>query len=112
MKFLIDEDVPVKLLGFLSSRGHDAIRAASSTPDPELAKFAKTESRILVTLDKDFSNTRMFPPSQFNIVHIRLHPPFADPIIEAFKKLSNALPPAGWRGLTVLLETGHISVSG
>ena len=57
MKFLIDEDVPVKLLRTLTAAGHDARRVAQATPDPTVAAQAREEDRVLVTLDNDFTNT-------------------------------------------------------
>ena len=53
MKFLIDEDVPVKVLKHLNRNGHDAVRVESGSKDKEVAKTARKEDRILITLDKE-----------------------------------------------------------
>ena len=111
MKFLIDEDIPVKLLKELIAQGHDAVRVAPGSADLEIAQLAKRENRILITLDKDFSNTAIFPPAEFNIVQIRIHPPFAPVIISAFQKLLQSIPPEKFKGLLILLEAGNIRVS-
>ena len=108
MKFLIDEDVPVKLLKFLAASGHDAVRATPATADLEIAKRAKKDGRILITLDKDFANTVIFPTTEFNIVQIRIHPPYADAITEAFQKFLSTVPPENIKGLMILEKEGHI----
>jgi hypothetical protein len=110
MKFLIDEDVPAKLLTVLKKLGHDCIRVASGTADPEIAKRAKKEEKILITLDKDFTNTSVYQPNEYNIIRIQIHPPYKDPIIEAFKKLLGSVSPKDIRGLIILQSKGHIRV--
>lgn len=58
MRFLVDECAGPKLAEWLVSQGHDVFsvfdqrRGAS---DDEIAKQALQESRILITLDRDFS---------------------------------------------------------
>lgn len=111
MKFLIDEDVPSEFVKFLRSLGHDAARVAPSSADLDIAKRAKEESRILVTLDKDFTNTALYSPREIDIVHIRIHPPYAELIISSFQKLLSSVLPVNIRGLTILEKEGHIKVS-
>ena len=110
MRFLIDEDVPTILLSVLKTAGHDTLRVEPSTSDPAIAARAKTEGRILVTLDKDFTNTTRYPPSQFTIVHIQIHPPYAQDITAAFKRLLETLPTEKFRGLIILQKPGSIRV--
>lgn len=110
MKFLLDEDVPRRLLTALRTAGHDVIRVDPATPDPVIAARAKAEGRILITLDKDFANTTMYPPSAITIVHIQIHPPYANEIIEAFTRLLATLRPEKLKGLIVLHKLGSIRV--
>ena len=111
MKFLIDEDIPVKLLKELIAWGHDAQRVKPGSADPDIAQTSKRENRILITLDKDFANTVIFPPAEFNIVQIRIHPPFADILIEAFQKLLVSIPSNEFKNLIVLQAGGHVRIS-
>lgn len=111
MKFLLDEDVPLDLLKTLQKLGHDVSRVIPSTPDSEVARRAKSEKRILITLDKDFTSRAMYPPQEYDIVQIRIHPPYAERIIEAFKTLLQSLPFEEWRGLIILQEGGRIRAS-
>ncbi len=109
-KFLADEDIPVKLIKTLSLWGHDAVRVDPSSTDMTNARRAKEEGRILITLDKDFTNLSLFPPSEFNIIHIGIHPPYADPIIEALRKLLSTCPPDKLKGLIILTEKGNLRI--
>ena len=110
MKFLLDEDIPVALLRTLKRAGHDAIRITPSTPDPIIADQSRREGRILVTLDKDFTNTKLYPPTQLTTVHIQIHPPYAQDIIEAFQTLLTTLPVDKFSGLILLGKTGIIRI--
>ena len=109
MKFLIDEDVPVRLLRVLNSVGHDAIRVAPSSPDREIALRAKQEGRVLITLDRDFTNTRAYPPKEFNIVRIQIHPPTKDTVTQAFERLLRVYP-EGISGLILLRRDDHFQM--
>lgn len=110
MKFLLDEDVPLALLRALKRAGHDAIRIIPSTPDPIIAGQARTEGRILITLDKDFTNTKLYPPTQLTTVHIQIHPPYAQYIVEAVHSLIATLPAEKFVGLILLQKGGLLRI--
>jgi len=57
MKVLLDSCVWGKVRGELESAGHDVVWAGDWSEDPgdeQILAIARTEERILVTLDKDF----------------------------------------------------------
>ena len=58
MRFLLDENVEVRLLNHLNDGGHDAVRVrprdGASLTDTEVAWRAVSERRILLTRDLDF----------------------------------------------------------
>lgn len=108
MKFLIDEDVPIKLVKALNSSGHEAVRIIKGTQDPENAARAKKEDRIFITLDKDFTNRSAYSPKEFNIIQVRIHPPYAEAVIEAVMKLLKNVPPNKMKGLVILQRTGPV----
>ncbi len=110
MKFLLDEDVPRQLLKTLRAAGHDVSEVERSTLDHVNAERAKAEGRVLITLDKDFTNTATYPPSQFSIVHIQIHPPYANDLINAFTRLLATLPEKKFRGLIILQKLGSIRI--
>ena len=111
MKFLIDEDVPKKLLKMLVGQGHDCVRVDAGSSDRQAAQRAKIEGRVLITLDKDFTNISIFPPKEYNIVRIQIHPPYADSITKAFRNLLTTISPEEIRNLILLQEAGHIRVT-
>lgn len=80
MKFLTDENLPRSTVQMLRELGHEVkdVREAklSGFSDRKLFEIAKNESRILVTLDKDFGNILYFPPKEHSgIIVLRLRQP-------------------------------------
>lgn len=111
MKFLVDEDVPVKLIRALKSLGHDATRVETQATDRDIAGRAKRESRILITLDKDFTNKTAYPPSEFNIIHVHIHPPDVETIIATLSTVLARVPSNKLQGLIVLRKEGPVRFS-
>ena len=77
MLFLVDENLPTEVAGQLRSAGHDAItvfdRRLSGQADQRVAELCKGERRALITLDVDFANTLLYPPTEyFGLVVLRL----------------------------------------
>lgn len=57
MRFLIDRCAGHRLAQWLRNQGHDVVESRDRGPDPGdriLLEWAAKESRILVTMDKDF----------------------------------------------------------
>jgi predicted nuclease of predicted toxin-antitoxin system len=67
MKFKIDENLPVEFAHELRAIGHDAVtvfeQRMGGTSDEDLFSVCINEDRILMTLDIDFADIRMYPPS-------------------------------------------------
>lgn len=62
----VDENLPKEIALLLSSHGHDALTTGDQgwqgIADDELWGRVQTESRWLVTADKEFANLRRYPP--------------------------------------------------
>jgi predicted nuclease of predicted toxin-antitoxin system len=76
MKFLADESFPAYAITMLEQRGHDIIWAVKEYPgasDIRLLKEASEHNRIILTLDKDFSDLvfRFKLPLTFGIILFR-----------------------------------------
>ncbi len=59
MRLLADENIPGAFVRWLREHGHDVTgmaEGAVGTRDPEVASWAETRDRVLVTLDKDFGD--------------------------------------------------------
>jgi predicted nuclease of predicted toxin-antitoxin system len=110
MRFLLDEDVPLGLRKALEVAGHDVVRVKTASSDPEVARNARAEARILVTLDKDFTNAKLYAPTTFTIVHIRIHPPYEEDVVNAFQDLLKTLPLDQFHGLILLTKAGYTRV--
>jgi predicted nuclease of predicted toxin-antitoxin system len=66
LKFKIDENLPVECALLLRDAGFAAETVAdegmSGADDPTLAVRCTSENRIIVTLDLDFADVRIYPP--------------------------------------------------
>jgi predicted nuclease of predicted toxin-antitoxin system len=76
MRFKTDENLPVDVVHFLRSEGHDVHsvidQQLAGHPDADVAKICQAESRVLITLDLDFSDIRLYPPEDyFGIIVLR-----------------------------------------
>ena len=74
----LDENVSDSVATILRKAGHDPALAReeqlAGTDDDHLLAVAKSEGRVLITLDLDFANIRRHPPTDTpGIVVLRLH---------------------------------------
>jgi len=108
MRFLIDEDVDVRLIGMLRRLGHEVARVRAGTKNGAVIRLAQAEGRILISRDADFTDERAYPPSRYaGLIHVDSHPPLLPPIVASLKKLLAAVPEPRFAGkLFVLDETG------
>lgn len=77
MKVKLDENMPAQMAGLLRKAGLDVTTVTQEgmggSNDPEIARAATAEGRILVTFDTDFANIREFPlGSHAGVVVFRL----------------------------------------
>ncbi len=77
MRFKIDENLPVEVAELLRRLGHDATtileQHLGGSADPKVASVCQQERRILVTLDLDFADIRVYPPEEFSgLIVLRL----------------------------------------
>jgi predicted nuclease of predicted toxin-antitoxin system len=77
MLLKVDENLPVEVASLLRDNGHDATTVADQRmggkPDAQIGQACRQETRVLVTLDLDFSDIRTHPPSDYpGIIVFRL----------------------------------------
>ncbi len=77
MQFKIDENLPNELADLLINVGHDAKtvheQQLQGVRDPVLMDVCSNENRVLITLDTDFSDIRIYPPQELSgIIVLRL----------------------------------------
>ena len=67
MRFKLDENVPRNALDLLANEGHSADSAVDERlggePDERILDVCLQEDRVLITLDLDFADIRLYPPS-------------------------------------------------
>ncbi|MHB1808467.1 MAG: DUF5615 family PIN-like protein [Solirubrobacteraceae bacterium] len=64
MNFLIDAQLPLRLSNLLADAGHDSVHTSSlpdgnRTSDRRRATIADSESRVVVTKDRDFRDSHL-----------------------------------------------------
>lgn len=77
MKFKIDENLPIEVVRILKEAGYEADSVYDEKlggfPDSSIFDVCLKEKMILITLDLDFSDVRLYPPeSHFGIIIFRL----------------------------------------
>jgi len=94
MQFKIDENLPIEIAELLinTGPGHEAKtvnnQQLQDTKDPILAEVCKSEHRILVTLDTDFSDIRAYPPEEFSgIIVLRVRIQAKHHVIKVFRNI-------------------------
>lgn len=107
MKFLIDAQLPTKLVGWLTTRGHEARHVVGlpnglRMPDAEIWQHAATEGFTIVTKDKDF----------VDLASVRGAPPVV--LLIGLGNVSTSdllrLLDDAWEALTVELDRPHAGV--
>ena len=68
MKFLVDAQLPLRLVAFLNEHGHDAIHTSTMpegnrSKDGAIAELADAEARVVVSKDSDFRDGHLLRAS-------------------------------------------------
>lgn len=68
MRFLTDANIFIPMVDGLRILGHDVFdvkeQGLEKLSDPEIYKLAQTQNRIIISMDKDFSNILHYPPGE------------------------------------------------
>jgi predicted nuclease of predicted toxin-antitoxin system len=69
MRFKIDENLPTEIVAELRGAGHEAESVYDEglvgASDPVILDRARSESRVLLTLDKGIGDIRVYPPREY-----------------------------------------------
>ena len=114
LKFLLDENVKAKVGKFLKLEGFDVISATKGFSDSKLANISKSEGRILVTNDSDFTNPIEFSKEKvFSVVLVVIPQDKPEVFIPAFSRLlKNKSKSADFEGNLIELMENDFEVSG
>ncbi len=92
MRFKIDENLPAELAELLRVVGYDAATVVQEglggKKDAILHDRCRSENRIFVTLDLDFSNIHLYPPQKSQgIIVLRLKRQDIKHVLRAFQRI-------------------------
>ncbi len=77
-KFLLDENIPKKVLSTLRVAGYSATRVLDeklgSEPDVAIFRYARARKMTIITFDTDYTSRTKFPPPHAGILIIRFFP--------------------------------------
>ena len=108
-KFLLDENVHRKLQHFLIEQGYDVSAVPKGAKNGMLAAKSKTEKRIFVTNDSDFS---VYPKeSIFCIIWLRIPQYKPEALITSFTKLLKNITNKDLAGTLIILKEGSHEIS-
>ena len=102
MPILADEYFPLPSVEAMRAEGHDVLWARTNCPghaDAALLERAEAESRLVLTLDKDFwqiALQRREPLERSGVILFRVHPAVPDNITPIAKRALRA--EREWRG--------------
>ena len=77
MRFKVDESLHVEVADLLRGQGYDALtvfdQGLRGRDDHDIADMCRSENRVILSLDLDFSNILMFPPENYpGLIVLRL----------------------------------------
>jgi predicted nuclease of predicted toxin-antitoxin system len=114
MRLLADENFPRSLVEALRTDGHDVLWVRTDCTgwsDVRLLNLAESESRIVLTLDKDFwqiALQRRVPVKQSGVVLFRIHPAtpeMLEPFVRVFVEAKGP-----WEGYISIIATDGIQM--
>ena len=113
LKFLLDENVKKELLKFLKSEGYDASFKPKGLSNGKLAAFSKSEKRVLVTNDFDFTEPFSFPKEKlFSVVWLAIPQDQPEVLLKSFSKLlKEKTKPEDFEGLIITLKENDFEIS-
>ena len=103
MRFKIDENLPIEVAHTLTEGGHEASTALEQglggKPDVDVAEVCQRDALVLITLDTDFADIRVYPPKEFpGLIVLRLRQQDNNHVINLIPRLMQILSsesPAG-----------------
>jgi predicted nuclease of predicted toxin-antitoxin system len=113
MRFKVDENLPQEAAAELVLAGHDALtvphQRMSGTADPELIRVCDAELRTLITLDLDFADIRVYPPSEHSgIVVLRPANQAKMHVLQLLRQAIPTLPADGLPGKLWIVDGAGI----
>ncbi len=115
VRFKLDENLPRDAEVLLRGAGHDVQTVLEERlggrADPKVLDACLTESRVLITLDLDFSDIRLYPPaSHKGIWVLRPHTQSIDSMLTLLKGALGVLGTEQTESRLWVVEPGQIRI--
>jgi predicted nuclease of predicted toxin-antitoxin system len=117
MEFKVDENLPVEVADLLRQIGYDAVTVLEQhlggSPDPDIASVCQQEGRVLITLDTDFADIRVYPPAQFpGLIVLRLNRQDKPHVLKVVNRLIPMLSSESLEHLLWIVEETRVRIRG
>ena len=84
---------------------HDVMKCPKGLKNGQVYQLAKKEERIILTQDKDFSDSKRYPASETaGIVCVRVFPPTIANVLSKVKRFVQETNPENVSGKLIILE--------
>ncbi|MBU2460552.1 DUF5615 family PIN-like protein [Patescibacteria group bacterium] len=111
LKFLLDENVDVRLASFLKKAGFSVLVSPKGLKNGAVLSLATKESCVLLTNDKDFANLELVKSAKLSgIVVFRVHPPVLSKLESAMGKLLKEVSSTEFSGKVFLLSESGVEI--
>lgn len=115
LRLKVDENLPIEVVALLNDAGHDAMsvidQGLGGRPDPEVAEICRQEDRVIVTLDLDFADIRIYEPRDFaGIVVLRLTVLDKPRLLSSVKRLILLLVPEALTGKLWIVNESSVRI--
>ena len=115
MKFKIDENLPVEFADLLIANGHNAKtvidQGMAGSVDFFVINTCSREDRVLVTLDLDFADVRVYPPHEYaGIMVLRVSRQDKRYLLDVFARALSALSKEPIRQHLWIIEESRIRI--
>ena len=115
MKFKLDENLPIEAAALIQAGGHEVAtvfqEGLAGEDDALLAERIRTERRVLLTLDSDFGDIRLYPPGRYSgIIVLRLKNQDKPSVLALVERVRRLLSPQQLERCLWIVEPGRIRI--
>jgi predicted nuclease of predicted toxin-antitoxin system len=117
VKFKIDENLPVEVCQLLRESRYEADTVwdenLQGKGDESIAEVCRREQRILITLDRDFSDIRHYPPEEYpGLIVLALISQDKPHVLEIMRRILVALQSQPLEKRLWIVEESRIRIRG
>ncbi len=115
LRFKVDENLPCEVAELLRTHGQDATTVGDQglrgSLDSDLSRICRSEGRVIVTLDLDFSNIRAYPPTEHpGIIVLRVQHQDRATVLSVVRSLLPLLASEPLKGKLWIVEPGRVRI--